>query len=299
MAIQNMIAKIKGSIPALATPFTEEGDIDFHAFEKLIEFQIKNGSHGIVAAGTTGESPTLNFETHLEVIKRSVEIAGGRVPVIAGTGANSLEEAVELTRAAEEFGADAALVVVPYYNKPSQAGLYAHFKALHDATDIPIILYNVPGRTVADLLPETVGFLAKEKRIIGIKDATGELERFSAHRHLCGKDFLLLSGEDGCALGAAAHGAIGCISVTANIAPALCAEFQNALLAKNFPLALELQDKLFPLHQAMFCETSPAPVKFALSEIKICENTLRLPLISVSEKSEEKIHAAMKIAGIL
>jgi 4-hydroxy-tetrahydrodipicolinate synthase len=299
MAIENVIAKIKGSLPALVTPFTKSGDLDRAAFVKLIEFQLAGGSHGLVIAGTTGESPTLNCETHLEIIKIAVETVGGRVPVIAGTGANSLEEAVELTRAAQEIGADAALVVVPYYNKPSQTGLYAHFKALHDATDIPILLYNVPGRTVADLLPETVGFLAKEPRIIGIKDATGDLERFSAHRRLCGNDFLLLSGEDGCALGAAAHGSIGCISVTANIAPALCAEFQNALSVQNFRRALELQDQLFPLHQAMFCETSPAPVKFALSVKKLCENVLRLPLVQVSKGAEEKIIAAMKSAGIV
>ncbi|MEM6602898.1 MAG: 4-hydroxy-tetrahydrodipicolinate synthase [Pseudomonadota bacterium] len=289
--------KIFGSIVAIVTPF-RDNKIDEDAFRKLIERQIAAGTHGIVPVGTTGESPTLDFDEHDHVIALAVEAVGGRVPVIAGTGANSTLEAIDITQRATKIGADVALIVAPYYNKPDQNALYAHYKAVHDATNIPILLYNVPGRTVSDLKPETVAKLSKLERIIGIKDATGELERFSAHRHLCGNDFILLSGEDGCALGAAAHGCQGCISVTANIAPELCAAFQNALHKGDFTAALALQDKLFPLHSALFSETSPAPVKYALSHIGICENNLRLPLIPVQPETEQKIISALQHAGI-
>lgn len=290
--------KIFGSLVAIITPF-KDGAFDKDAYVKLIETQIAAGTHGIVPVGTTGESPVVDFDEHNSIIAAAVETVAGRVPVIAGTGANSTQEAIDVTNRAAKLGIDAALVVAPYYNKPGQDALYAHYKALHDATDIPIILYNVPGRTASDLHPETVAKLSQLPRIIGIKDATGELERFSAHRALCDSDFRLLSGEDGSALAAAAHGCHGCISVTANIAPALCAEFQNALQEKDFVKALSIQDKLFPLHQALFCEASPSPAKYAASLLGHCENSLRLPLIPVSDASEEKIKNAMKHAGLL
>ena len=297
--LKNASLSVRGSVTALITPFDKSGAFDEKTFTRLIERQIEAGSHGLVPVGTTGESPVLDCETHIRAIRVTVEAARGKIPVIAGTGANSFDEALTLTLAAQEAGADAALIVAPYYNKPSQAGMIAHFKALHDATDIPIILYNVPGRTVADLLPETVAELAKLPRIIGIKDATGKIERISAQRALCGEDFIILSGEDGCALAAVAHGAVGCISVTANVAPRLCAEFQDALGKSDFKKALAYQDMLFPLHEAMFCEPSPAPAKFALSRLGLCENVLRLPLVPATEKAEKQILAAMKHAGLI
>lgn len=295
----SIISRMRGSFVALITPFKQDGTIDTDAYIKLIETQIAAGTHGIVPVGTTGESPVLDFDEHDAVIALAVKTVAGRVPVVAGTGANSTKEAIEITQRATKIGADAALVVAPYYNRPNQNALYEHYKALHDATDIPIILYNVPSRTACDILPETVGRLAKLPRIIGIKDATSVIERFSAHRAVCGKDFIQFTGEDGTALAAAAHGAVGCISVTANVAPALCAEFQNALLAGDFPKALELQDRLYPLHQVMFCESNPAPAKYGVSLLGLCENTLRLPLICVTKESESKIKSAMIQAGIL
>ena len=235
--------KLSGSIVAIITPF-KNGTFDKEAYVKLIETQIAAGTHGIVPVGTTGESPVVDFDEHDHIIEVAVKTVAGRVPVIAGTGGNSTQEAIDVTNRAAKLGIDAALIVAPYYNKPGQDALYAHYKAVHDATDVPIVLYNVPGRTASDIHPETVAKLSELPRIVGLKDATGQLERFSAHRQLCADGFRLLSGEDGCALAAAAHGGHGCISVTANIAPALCAEFQNALIAKDFVKALEIQDKL-------------------------------------------------------
>jgi 4-hydroxy-tetrahydrodipicolinate synthase len=290
--------KIHGSITAIITPF-KNGQIDFDAYVKLIEHQIASGTHGIVPVGTTGESPVLTFDEHDEVIRVAVQTVAKRIPVIAGTGANSTLEAIEITNRAAAIGADAALIVAPYYNKPAQQALFQHYQAVHDATDIPIILYNVPGRTCCDIKPETVARLSHLPRIIGLKDATGELERFSEHRQNCASDFILLSGEDGCALGAAAHGSQGCISVTANVAPALCVAFQTALLSGDFKTALSLQDKLYPLHSAMFCETSPSPVKYAVSKLGLCENELRLPMIPVQTESQTKIDAAMRHAGLI
>ena len=294
----NIAEKIRGSIVAIITPF-KNGKFDEDAYVKLIETHIAAGTHGIVPVGTTGESPVVDFNEHDHIIDVAVKTVAGRIPVIAGTGANSTQEAIDVTNRAKALGADAALIVAPYYNKPGQNALYAHYKTVHDATDIPIVLYNVPGRTASDIHPETVAELSKLPRIIGIKDATGQVERFSAHRQLCAEGFRLISGEDGCALAAAAHGGHGCISVTANAAPALCAEFQNALMENDFTKALALQDKLFPLHQAMFCESNPSPAKYAASVLGHCTNELRLPLIPVSKESEDKIKSALAHAGLL
>lgn len=294
-----MIRPIYGSITALITPFDENDDIDVVSYKNIIEHQIKSGTHGIVPVGTTGESPVLSFEEHDKVIEIAIQTAAGRVPVIAGTGANNTKEAIDITAHAQEMGADAALIVTPYYNKPGQEALYAHYKAIHDATDIPIILYNVPGRTGCDLLPETVARLSHLPRIIGIKEASGNVERFSQHRMLSGKDFILLSGDDGSTLGAYAHGATGCISVTANVAPELCAKFQNALKDGDFEKALEIQDKLYPLHQNLFLEANPVPVKFAVSKLGLCNNSIRLPLLPANENTQEKVISAMKHAELL
>lgn len=291
--MQDLIQRIYGSITALITPFKNNGEIDFDTYKSLIERQIKAGTHGLVPVGTTGESPVLSFDEHDHIIQTAVEVTNGRVPVIAGTGANSTQEAIDITRRAEKMGADVALIVAPYYNKPNQEALFQHYKAIHDAVSMPILLYNVPGRTASDLKPQTVGRLSGLERIIGIKDATGEIERFSEHRALCPKDFILLSGEDGSALAAASHGAHGCISVTANVVPELCASFQNHLRNKDFSQALEIQDKLYPLHQALFIESNPAPTKFALSQMGLCENILRLPLISVAQDTEKSVTQAL------
>ena len=242
----------KGSMPALVTPFTEDGELDLGTLKKLVEWHIEQGSHGLVPVGTTGESPTLTHDEHRTVIEEVVRVAAGRIPVIAGAGSNSTREGIGLVRHAAEVGADAALVVTPYYNKPTQAGLIAHFTALAEAVDLPIIIYNIPGRSVVDMSPETMGELAKLPNIVGVKDATGRLERVSQQRISCGPDFMQLSGEDATALGFNAHGGVGCISVTANIAPKLCAEFQQATLAGDYAGALAYQDRLMPLHVAIF-----------------------------------------------
>lgn len=271
-----------GSFPALPTPFIASQDykIDKNSFEKLIHHHIGNGSNGLVPVGTTGESPTLSYQEHFEIIDLTVQINQKKLPVMAGTGANSTSEAIEITQKAEEIGADAALIVAPYYNRPTQEGLYYHFKAIHDATDIPIFLYNVPTRTASDILPETVARLAELPRIVGIKEATGDVERFSRIRQLAGHEFILFSGEDGSVLGASAHGAVGCISVTANVVPDLCSQFQNALFNKDFVTALEYQNKLYPLHKALFKEPNPVPVKMALSLLGIMSDDVRLPLVN-------------------
>jgi len=289
---------IRGSLPALVTPF-KNGAVDYQALEALVEWQIAEGSHGLVPVGTTGESPTLTHDEHEEVVAFVVKVARGRVPVVAGAGSNNTVEAIRLLKHAENVGADAALVVTPYYNKPTQAGLIAHFTALAQASSLPIIIYNIPGRSVVDMLPETMGALAKLPSIIGVKDATGKIERVSMQRETCGTDFLQLSGEDATALGFNAHGGVGCISVTANVAPKLCAEFQEATLAGDYARALAYQDRLMPLHTAIFLEPGLAGAKYALSRLGRCSNEVRLPLLGVTEKTATVIDAAMRHAGIL
>jgi 4-hydroxy-tetrahydrodipicolinate synthase len=264
-----------------------------------VEWQIAEGSHGLVPVGTTGESPTLSHEEHEAVVEAVVKFAAGRVPVVAGTGSNNTVEGIRLIRHAEKVGADAALVVTPYYNKPTQAGLYAHYKALHDCCTLPIVIYNIPGRSVVDMTPETMGQLAQLPRIIGVKDATGKIERVSMQRASCGADFIQLSGEDATALGFNAHGGTGCISVTANVAPRLCAEFQEATLAGDYAKALAYQDRLMPLHEAIFIEPGLAGAKYGLSLLGLCSEDVRLPLVGLTEGTKEKIRAAMRHAGIL
>ncbi|MGB3313903.1 MAG: 4-hydroxy-tetrahydrodipicolinate synthase [Albidovulum sp.] len=288
----------KGSFPALVTPF-KNGELDLDTLKKLVEWHITEGSHGLVPVGTTGESPTLSHEEHIRVIEEVVKAAAGRIPVIAGAGSNSTEEGIELIRGAEKAGADAALVVTPYYNKPTQRGLYAHFKAMHDACTLPIIIYNIPGRSAVDMSPETMGDLAKLPRIVGVKDATGKIERVSQQRALCGRDFVQLSGEDATALGFNAHGGVGCISVTANVAPKLCAEFQEATLSGDFVTALAYQDRLMPLHEAIFIEPGLAGAKYGLSQLGLCADEVRMPLTTLLPETKAKIDAAMRHAGLI
>ncbi|MFN4141268.1 4-hydroxy-tetrahydrodipicolinate synthase [Aestuariivirga sp.] len=291
--------QLRGSLPALITPM-RNGEVDEAAFRKFVNWQIEQGSHGLVPVGTTGESPTLTPEEHKRVIEICIEEARGRVPVVAGTGSNSTMEAIEYTIHAREAGADAALVVVPYYNKPTQEGLYAHFKAIAEAVDIPIIVYNVPGRTVANISVETLARLSHDfKNIVGTKDASADLTRPSRQRLESGTGFIQLSGEDGTALGFNAHGGVGCISVTANVAPRLCAEFQEATLKGDYATALKLQDRLMPLHHAMFVETSPGPVKYAASLLGLCEPEARLPMVPVAESTKQAVRKAMVHAGLL
>lgn len=287
----------KGSLPALVTPFTN-GSVDVDALKKLVEWHIAEGSHGLVPVGTTGESPTLSHEEHDEVVRIVVETAAGRVPVIAGAGSNNTAETVRLVKAAKAVGADAALVVTPYYNKPTQAGLIAHFEAAASC-GLPIVIYNIPGRSVVDMSPETMGVLAKNPMIVGVKDATGDLSRVPKQRMTCGADFVQLSGEDATALGFNAHGGIGCISVTANVAPRLCAEFQEATLAGDYAGALEKLDRLMPLHEAIFTEPGLAGAKYAMSELGLLENEVRLPLVTVTEETAAKLRDAMRHAGLI
>lgn len=287
----------KGSMPALVSPF-KDGAVDFDTLKSLVEWQIAEGSTGLVPVGTTGESPTLTHDEHEAVIKAVVETAAGRVPVIAGAGSNNTTEALRFTQFAKEVGADAALVVTPYYNKPTQAGLIAHFTAL-DAVGIPIIIYNIPPRSVIDMSPETMGELSRLPNIIGVKDATGDLARVSAQRITCGPDFVQLSGEDATAHGFNAQGGVGCISVTANVAPGLCAQMQAATLAGDYAKALDLADRLMPLHQAIFAEPGLCGAKYALSRLGRCENSVRLPLLPVSEGVAARIDAALVHAGLL
>ena len=291
--------QIKGSIPALITPM-KNGEVDEAGFRKLIEWHIKEGSHGIVPVGTTGESPTLDHDEHKRVVEIAVETVAGRIPLIAGPGSNSTREAIDFTQHAEQAGADAALVVVPYYNKPTQDGLYAHFKAVADCTKLPIFVYNVPGRSVADISVDTMARLAKDcVNVVGVKDATADLTRPSKQRQACGEDFIQLSGEDGTALGFNAHGGVGCISVTANVAPRMCAQFQEACLRGDYGEALKLQDRLMPLHSALFAETSPGPVKYAASLLDLCEPEMRLPMVPISPATEGVVRDAMVHAGLL
>ena len=296
--MRDLRERIKGSMPALITPF-KNGAVDEAAYRRLISWQIAEGSHGLVPAGTTGESATLSHEEHNRVIELCVDEAKGRVPVIAGTGSNATDEAIALTTHAKAAGADAVLSVAPYYNRPTQEGLYRHFAAIADAVDIPIVLYNVPGRTGVEISVETVARLSRVANIIGIKDATANLARPSRERLACAPGFRLISGEDATALGYMAHGGHGCISVTANVAPKLCAEFQNACMQGAFETALAIQDRLMPLHDAMFCEASPAPAKYAASLLRMSSDEVRLPLVSATEAARTRIREAMVHAGLI
>ncbi len=287
-----------GSIVALITPF-KAGAVDEAAFQRFVAFQIEQGTNGLVPCGTTGESATLSHAENRRLIDLCVEVAAGKVPVIAGTGSNSTEEAIDLTLHAQKAKSDAALIVAPYYNKPNQEGIYRHYKAIHDATDIPIFLYNVPGRTVADISVETMGRLAKLPRIVGVKDATGKLDRPGLQRAACGTDFVQLSGDDGSALAFNAQGGVGVISVTANVAPKLCAEVQSAWASGDPKRALLLNDRLVALHDAMFIEPNPAPAKYGASLLGFVQNELRLPLVEIIPATEAKVRAAMMTAGVL
>ncbi|MCI4664532.1 MAG: 4-hydroxy-tetrahydrodipicolinate synthase [Neomegalonema sp.] len=288
----------KGSLPALVTPF-KDGQIDSDALAALVERQVVEGASGIVAVGTTGESPTLSHEEHERVVTETVAAAKGRVPVIAGAGSNNTVEAVRLAEHAASTGADAILSVVPYYNKPSQQGLYAHFKAIHDAAEIPVILYNVPGRTIAELGVETTLKLAELPRIVGIKDASNDLTRPLQMAEAAAEGFALLSGEDGTALAYNAHGGVGCISVTANVAPKLFAKMQAATLAGDYVEARRLQVQMTPLHTALFLEPNPAPTKYALSLLGLCQEDVRSPLLPVSEPTRAAVREAMALAELL
>jgi 4-hydroxy-tetrahydrodipicolinate synthase len=287
-----------GSITALITPF-KSGQIDWKAFEKLIEWQIESGTDGLVPCGTTGESPTLSHEEHHQVVERCIKIAAGRVPVIAGTGSNSTQEAVSLTKEAQKAGANAALVVTPYYNKPSQEGLYQHYKMLHDCTNIPIIIYNIPGRSVIDMSIDTMCRLAELARIVGVKDATGDLARPLNLKNRLGDDFCQLSGNDDTATAFLAQGGHGCISVTSNVAPALCAKMHDSWQAGNLKQMVEARDLLTPLHRALFCETSPAPVKYAAACLGFGTDEVRLPLVPATKAARDAVDEALAFARLL
>lgn len=287
----------KGSIPALITPF-KGGEIDWPAFEKLVEWQIAQGSHALVPCGTTGESPTLSHEEHMAIVQRCVEIVKKRVPVIAGTGSNSTAEAIELTAHAKKAGADGALIVTPYYNKPSQEGMFQHYKAIHDSVDIPIVLYNIPGRCVIDMSNDTIVRLSELPRIVGIKDAAGDLSRPLDIARRCGPDFVQLSGDDITAAAFLAQGGVGCISVIANIAPAMCAGLQNAWNKGDLKTMADIRDKLGPLGKALFVESNPAPVKYAASVLGICSDEVRQPLLPASAVARKAVDEAMALAGL-
>jgi len=293
---------IKGSIVALITPF-KNNKLDEDSYISLIHHHIKNGTSGIVPAGTTGESPTLNHNEHERVIELCVKEAKGKIPIIAGTGSNSTDEAISLTKYAEKIGADAALVVTPYYNKPTQEGLYQHYKAINDNSSIPIIIYNIPPRSVVDMTTDTMARLFELKNIVGVKDATGNLDRVDEQKKKMGPDFIQLSGEDGTALDFNLRGGVGCISVTANVAAKLCSEFQKASLSKNnnnlLTKAKEINDKLMPLHKSLFIESSPSPVKFAASLLSLSTDEVRLPLIRITEDTKKKVKSAMVHANLI
>jgi 4-hydroxy-tetrahydrodipicolinate synthase len=291
-------ASFRGSFTALVTPF-RNGSLDETAFRELVAWQITEGTNGLVPVGTTGESATLSHDEHKQVVALCIEVAHGRVPVIAGAGSNSTGEAIELARHAEHAGANAVLVVTPYYNKPTQEGLYQHFKAINDAIGIPIIIYNIPARSVVDMSVDTMRRLSELRNIVGVKDATASMARTSQQRAALGPEFIQLSGEDATALGFMAHGGHGCISVTSNVAPRLCAEFQGACLRGDYGAALRLQDKLMPLHQTLFIETNPSPAKYALSLLGKCAETVRLPMVALSEKSKTAVREAMVHAGLI
>jgi 4-hydroxy-tetrahydrodipicolinate synthase len=289
---------LKGSITALVTPI-RDGRLDEDAFRAFVDWQIVEGSHGLVPVGTTGESPTLSHDEHKRVVDICVEVAGGRVPVIAGAGSNNTAEAIDLARHAEKAGADAVLVVTPYYNKPNQEGLYQHFKAINDAIGIPIVIYNIPPRSVIDMSVETMARLFELENIVGVKDATGKIDRISQQRHAMGPDFIQLSGDDSTALAVMAHGGHGCISVTSNVAPKLLSEFQAACMAGDYAKALTYQDRLMPLHQALFIEPNPAGVKYALSVIGRMTDDMRLPMVKVTAPTQKQIRTAMVHAGLI
>lgn len=287
----------KGVIPALVTPF-RDGEVDEKAFVALVERQIAGGVHGLVPVGTTGETSTLSHDEHKRVVELCVKTAAGRVPVIAGAGSNSTDEAIMLARHAKTVGADAALVVTPYYNRPSQEGMYQHYKAINDAVELPVFVYNVPGRTGVDISNETLARLAKLPNIIGIKDATGDLTRISFQRLMCGPEWVLLTGDDPTALGYMAHGGHGVISVTSNVAPDACAAFMNACMQGNWETGLYWQDRLVRLHKALFLDSSPAPTKFAMAELGLCSDEARLPITSCAEAVRPVILEAMREAGL-
>jgi 4-hydroxy-tetrahydrodipicolinate synthase len=300
MSAKSVSAKtsFRGSFTALVTPF-KNGSVDEGALRGLIDWQIAEGTSGLVPVGTTGESPTLSHSEHNAVVEWCVEAARGRVPVVAGAGSNSTREAIEFAKHAEKVGADAVLVVTPYYNKPTQEGLYQHFKAINDAIGIPILIYNIPARSVIDMSVDTMQRLFALKNIAGVKDATANVVRVSQQRAAMGQGFNQLSGEDATALGFMAHGGHGCISVTSNVAPRLCAEFQSACLKGDFGAALRLQDTLMPLHSALFIETNPSPAKYALSILGKCAETVRLPMVPLAEKSKQVVRDAMVHAGLI
>jgi 4-hydroxy-tetrahydrodipicolinate synthase len=289
----------KGSLVATITPMRADGSVDERAYAAFIDWQINEGTHGLVPVGTTGESPTLSHDEHKRVVEIAIEVARGRVPVIAGAGSNSTEEAIDLARHAKQAGADATLVVTPYYNKPTQEGLFLHFTAIADAVDLPLIIYNIPPRSVVDMSVETMARLAKHKNIIGVKDATANLVRPLHTRRACGDDFCQLSGEDHTALSFNAAGGVGCISVSANVAPRLCSDMQTAWAEGRFKDAMAIQNRLVPLHDALFAETSPGPVKFAASLLGKTTEHCRLPLAPLMGPTRERVRAAMTEVGLL
>ena len=288
----------QGSFVALITPF-KDGDVDEDAFRALVEWQIGEGTEGLVPCGTTGESPTLSHAEHMRVVELCIEVTNGRVPVVAGAGSNSTAEAIALTQHAKKAGADAALIVTPYYNKPTQEGMYAHYKAIQDEVNIPIIIYNIPGRSVIDMSVDTMARLAKLPNIAGVKDATSDLNRPILTAIEIGAEFCQLSGEDGTAIPFLAAGGHGCISVTANIAPKMCADMQKAWAAGDVAAAMALQSKLMPVHGALFCETSPGPVKYAAGLLGLCADEVRLPMTEIAEASKARVRDALSRAGIL
>jgi len=292
----------KGSIVALITPF-KSNKLDEDSYISIIHHHLNNGTSGLVPAGTTGESPTLNHKEHHKVIELCVQESKGKIPVIAGTGSNSTDEAISLTKFAEKSGVDAVLVVTPYYNKPTQEGLYQHFKAINDNCSIPILIYNIPPRSVVDMNIDTMSRLFELKNIIGVKDATGDLDRVKKQKEKMGPDFIQLSGEDGTALEFNLNGGVGCISVSANVAPKLCSEFQEASISKNnsnlMARAKGLNEKLMPLHKSLFIESSPSPVKYAASLLNLCSDEVRLPLVKITEETKKEIKSAMKFASLI
>jgi 4-hydroxy-tetrahydrodipicolinate synthase len=290
--------QLRGSMTALVTPF-RNGEVDEDAFRAHVDWQIEEGTHGLVPVGTTGESPTLSHREHERVVEVCVDQAKGRVPVVAGAGSNSTAEAVVFAKHAEKVGADALLVVTPYYNKPAQEGLYQHFKAINDAVGLPIVIYNIPGRSVVDMAVDTMARLYELKNIVGVKDATANVARTSLQRQAMGPDFIQLSGEDATALGFMAHGGHGCISVTSNVAPRLCKEMQESCLKGDYSAALRVQDRLMPLHTAMFIETNPSPAKYALSVLGRMTDEVRLPMLTVGEGTKKAVRSAMVHAGLL
>ncbi|QJF52784.1 4-hydroxy-tetrahydrodipicolinate synthase [Roseobacter ponti] len=288
----------KGSMPALVTPF-RNGELDLDTLKKLVEWHIGEGSNGLVPVGTTGESPTLSHREHETVVEEVVKAAAGRIPVIAGAGSNNTTEAMRLAQHAEKVGADAILVVTPYYNKPTQSGLIAHFTAIHDCCELPVIIYNIPGRSVVDMKPDTMGRLAELPRIVGVKDATGDLARVCDQRMTCGADFIQLSGEDATAHGFNAQGGVGCISVTANVAPKMLSEMQASCLSGDYGRALEIQDRLMPLHKAIFTEPGLVGVKYAMSRLDLCSEEVRLPLTGLSDATRALVDDGLRHAGLM